>query len=168
MTAPRWQKQDDNSLTCISHGENFRPPASCPKCVADPGPPPAETPLVVTFPDGCKTDEQAWEELSSDAAKLDNELAFYRRVRRRIYGKKSAKVRDGDEAGRADSEVVLTGEVIGQLATIANVIVKLQDAKTKTLRAVIETSHAYRRDARTQQMLEAKLRKLKAKRGAGR
>lgn len=170
MNTPRWETRDDGTLWCTAHLCVVVMPHGCAGCVADPGPPPDEQVLApITFPTGCDSDDITWLRLSRDIENLDEDLAFYRKLRRRVYAKARPAPVDadeGDDAPRAKSVVVITPELIAQLALVANTIVKLQDAKTKAQRAVTELAGAHRRDQRTAQMLEAKLRAQRTARGA--
>ena len=150
-------------------------PVGCAACNAGPlgTAPEVAPPLPIEFPEGATSDVQAWQRLTADAAALDVELAFWRHVRRQVYAKarpEQPKVDAvaGDVAPRAKAAAVLTPEVIAMLVGASNTLVKLQDAKTKTMRAVAELARLHRRDQRTKQLLAAKLEKLRAQAGAGR
>lgn len=123
----------------------------------------------ISFPDGCESDEGAWSRLSDDAAELDEDLAFFRAIQRRLYAKPpTPKVVNGSAGERAESDVVLTDEIVSGLVSVGNLIVKLQDAKTKTMRAIIESATEHRRDQRTKQMIDAKRASTAARRGSAR
>lgn len=158
MNNERWTVRDDGTTWCNAHQRLVAPPDGCPACTSDPGPPPADIALPpIVFPEGCATDEDAHRMLSCDAERLGRDIALMRHVRRRLYAKPK-----GGAGG-----TVITDEVIANLATTFNTLCKLEDARTKKLRAVAELAGAHRRDQRTQQMLEQKLREERAERRAG-
>ena len=158
MSNERWTVRADGTTWCEVHQELIAPPDGCEGCEDDPGPPPATVVLPpITFPAGCASDDDAHRLLSCDAERIGHDIALMRHIRRRLYAKPR-----GGEGG-----TVLTPEVVAQLAMTFNTLCKLQDARTKTLRAVAELAGAHRRDQRTKQMLEQKLRAARAERVAG-
>lgn len=148
-------------------------PAGCADCnAAGPGiAPELAPPLPIEFPEGVTSDVQAWQRLTSDAALLDADLALLRKMKRRTYAQEPRPKVDavhGDATPRAKSVVLVTDELVARVVALTNAIVKVQDAKTKTMRAVAELARLHRRDLRTKQLLAAKLEKMRGKTGAGR
>ena len=167
MAAPgstrRWIKQPDGTLRCDEHAQSFTPPASCTACITDPGPAPEVAPeLEITFPPECEADVGAWRRLSRDADLLDVDLKELRALRTQVLAKNPS----GGKT-RAKSTNVVTDKVVRQAMTITNAIVKVTDAKTKAVRAIIQSASSHRRDQRMRQMLSIELAKLKKKSGVG-
>lgn len=125
---------------------------------------------MISFPPNCESDEGAWRRLTDDAAKLDDDLKFFRRVRRKLVSKSPTEKVTGGDGERVKSTLVLTDEIVSSLVSVGNLIVKLQDAKTKMMRAIVESATEHRRDQRNKQMLAAELKAQAASavRGAAR